>query len=132
MTLHIKNRRNRLAYKGEYGSRLHSERVKHALERGLEHSKAKNTDLVGKMIDLSLVTSDEDGVYGLDEQIENLEKTAPYLFGEEEKEKPKLFSTGMTHGEAKSDPDKLDDYEYYKKHRNQELVEWAEAHSLGP
>ena len=94
-----------LEVKGEYGSRLHSERVKHA----------KNTDLVGKMIDLSLVTSDEDGVYGLDEQIENLEKTAPYLFGEEEKEKPKLFSTGMTHGEAKSDPDKLDDYEYYKK-----------------
>ncbi len=67
------------------------------------------------MIDLSLVTSDEDGVYGLDEQIENLERTAPYLFGEEVKEKPKLFSTGMTHGEAKSDPDKLDDYEYYKK-----------------
>ena len=82
-----------LEVKGEYGSRLHSERVKHALERGLEHSKAKNSDLVGKMIDLSLVTSDEDGVYGLDEQIENLERTAPYLFGEEEKEKPKLFST---------------------------------------
>ena len=80
-----------LEVKGEYGNRLHSERVKHALERGLEHSKAKNSDLVGKMIDLSLVTSDEDGVYGLDEQIENLERTAPYLFGEEEKEKPKLF-----------------------------------------
>lgn len=101
--------------RGEYGEKLHNERCQHALEREIEHSGAKNSDIVKKMIDMTRVTSDEDGVYGIDEQITKLKADAPYLFKEAEKEKKTVFSSGMTHTEVKSDPDSMDDYDFYKK-----------------
>lgn len=104
--------------RGEYGEKLHNERCRHALEREIEHSGAKNAGIIEKMIDMTSVTSDEDGVYGINEQITRLKTEAPYLFNnaaDTAKEKRAVFSSGLPHGEAKADPDSLDDYSYYKK-----------------
>lgn len=111
------------AVRGEYGAKLHNERCRHALEREIERSGAKNAGIIEKMIDMTSVTSDEDGVHGINEQITRLKTEAPYLFRDSlskdslysDSEKRAVFSSGLPHGEAKTDPDSLDDYSYYKK-----------------
>lgn len=100
--------------RGEYASKLHSLRCRGALERNLDKSGAKNRELIAKVIDMSKVTSDEDGVYGLDEQFDELKVSAPYLF-EEKPPKPAVISTGFSHSVSEQNPDKLDDFEYYRK-----------------
>lgn len=103
--------------KSQYGELLHGERVKSALERELDKSGAINRSLVTKVLDMSRVTSDEDGVYGLEEQIEALKESDPYLFKEaaEEKNTAVRFTSGAAHTNPAPDPDRMDDREYYKR-----------------
>ena len=102
----------------EYGGRLHEERTKSALERELERAGAKDKGIVTKVIDFSRVTSDEDGVHGLREQIDALRESSPYLFAgaEDEKRAREIPVSGYahTHG-ALPDEDRLSDAEFYRR-----------------
>lgn len=102
------------ALRGEYASKLHSLRCRSALERNLDKSGAKNRELIAKVIDMGRVTSDEDGVYGLDEQFDELKASAPYLF-EDKPKNPPVITSGFTHSAAEQNPDRLDDFEYYRR-----------------
>lgn len=105
-----------LGVKREYSARLSRERAERAVERCLDRAHAKNPELVGKMLDRG---SDDDcadmpQLEGrINVQIEELKKSAPYLF-EDGGETARILSTGAEHGGARRSADELDDYEYYK------------------
>lgn len=99
---------------GSLKSEYRRERAVRTAEKCLGRARAKNPELVKKMLDTSRAEADDGGdIEGeLNGQIEALKKAAPYMF--EESEGGRLFSSGTEHGSAKVNPDELDDVEYYK------------------
>lgn len=79
------------------------------LERGLERFGAKNGAIVKKALDLDAVRVENGRVTGLNEQLEALSRSDPYLFRERTGAK-----TGAEHGRTPPDDDSLSDVEYYK------------------
>ncbi|MBE6541068.1 MAG: hypothetical protein E7672_01310 [Ruminococcaceae bacterium] len=99
-----------------YENEIRGIRCANALERELERSGVKNRELVTRIIDMSSVTVDEDGVHGIAEQIDGLRETDPYLFeGAEAAAETKRVNSGMRHLGTIVDPDRLSDREFYKK-----------------
>lgn len=91
-----------------------------ALEKALAKSKAKDSNLLAKLIDNEKLSFEEkDGVYtitGLDEQINSIKEDHAYLF--EEKDDGQNVDLGGNHNGGNGDVD-LDSmsYEEYKKWR---------------
>lgn len=102
----------------EYVGRLHAERTRNALERELERAGARDRDIVAKVIDFSRVTSDEDGVHGLREQLDALREASPYLFEDaaEEGRAREIPVSGYAHTHSSlPDEDRLSDAEFYRR-----------------
>ncbi len=97
----------------EFSAILHKTRVEAALKEALTKAGARNNDIVINNLDFTKITSDEDGVYGIDEQISKLVADAPYLF-EGEKDEKITFSTGVPHTKRTFDASALSDAEFYK------------------
>ncbi|MBE6598947.1 MAG: hypothetical protein E7638_05845 [Ruminococcaceae bacterium] len=83
--------------------------IAHALENVLEKAGAKNGELVKRALDMNGVRVEDGRVVGLNEQIEALQTSDPYLFRERESAR-----TGAEHGGASHDPDGLSDAEFYR------------------
>lgn len=54
-----------------------------AIKNAVRDSKARNADVVAKMIDASKITQNNGSIYGLDQQIKALKQSDAYLFEEE-------------------------------------------------
>ncbi len=102
-----------------------------AVEREALLSGARNSELLMRVLDMSGITVDEEGVHGITEQIGRLRETDPYLFGDtgngsaataataatattgEAVTAAVSVSTGAPHGRERIDPDMQTDAEYY-------------------
>jgi len=87
----------------------------------LARKGAKNPDLAAKTVDLSKVQVTQDGIFGVEEAVERLIRSDPYLFGTEMPAHAfsgKLVvgesSTGAVHGSVSRDPESMSDAEYYR------------------
>ena len=99
-------------------------RVTAAVEREAMRAGAKNSGLLMRVIDMSVITVDDSGVHGLTEQIGKLKESDPYLFAEKEAgtssaKEPAAstavtvsVNTGAPHGRETVDPDLLSDADY--------------------
>ena len=100
-------------------------RVTAAVEREAMLAGAKNSGLLMRVIDMSVITVDDSGVHGLTEQIGKLRESDPYLFAEKEAgaspvKEPAAstavtvsVNTGAPHGRETVNPDLLSDADYY-------------------
>ena len=99
-------------------------RTEHALDAALRDGKAKNPKLVKAALDMEKIKLDGDKLYGLDDQVEALKKSDPYLFEEQEDEQNDdenkdnnssfRLNSGGTHKDSKTpDYNKMTDEEYY-------------------
>ena len=70
---------------------LKAQQMDFTIKDAVRGSKAKNADVVIKMIDRGKITENDGHIYGLNEQIEALKKTDAYLF---EEEKPQQTPAG--------------------------------------
>ena len=91
-----------------------------ALERELDRAGVKNRDLVAKIIDMSAIMVDEDGVSGISEQLSALRESDPYLFeskqgGGATYPVSQRIRTGMRHERESVDPDSMSDADFYKQ-----------------
>ncbi len=100
-------------------------RVTAAVEREAMLAGAKNSGLLMRVIDMSVITVDDSGVHGLTEQIGKLRESDPYLFAEKEADASPVkepaastavtvsVNTGAPHGRETVNPDLLSDADYY-------------------
>lgn len=91
-----------------------------ALDKALESYKAKDTNILSKMLDMDKVKFNDkyEIVEGLEEQINPLKESHDYLF-ESDKPLPSFSdSTPGTENKISGDPEKMD-YNTYKKWRKQ-------------
>ncbi len=65
----------------EFETRLASQRFNFAVEREVSAHQAKNVRAVKALLDLDKVKMDGDKLLGISEQLEELKKSEPYLFG---------------------------------------------------
>lgn len=72
---------------GDYVNQLKTLKKDHAIENGLRDAKAKNIKAVMALLDVDKIEFGDDGLTGLDEQIETLTKgdNTSFLFGESTK-----------------------------------------------
>lgn len=103
-----------------YEEQIRGIRCASALERELDLAGVKNRGLVAKIIDMSAVTVDEDGVSGISEQLSALRESDPYLFegkqsGFASATMGQRIRTGMRHEKESIDPDSMSDADYYKQ-----------------
>ena len=82
--------------KNEYEQKLQQQAFDHTLENSLTGAKVKNTKAVKALLDMDTIKLDGDTLKGLDEQLNGLKESDPYLFEEEQQEEtPKpSFTTG--------------------------------------
>lgn len=62
---------------------LKNQRLRYSIVDAVRKSKARNEDVVFRMIDQSKITENGGNLYGLSEQLEALKKSDPYLFESE-------------------------------------------------
>jgi hypothetical protein len=62
---------------------MKQQQLQYTIKDTIRGSKAKNVDIVLKMLDLSKITDSNGKLYGLDEQIDSLKKSDGYLFESE-------------------------------------------------
>lgn len=74
---------------------------------------AKNPTLAAKVLDLSAVQVDDNGVVGVEESVKRLMATDPYLFGHTLGPVGGERSSGGVHGGDRRDPNGMSDREYY-------------------
>lgn len=74
---------------------------------------AKNPTLAAKVLDLSAVQVDDNGVIGVEESVKRLMATDPYLFGRPLGPVGGERSSGGVHGGDRRDPNGMSDREYY-------------------
>ncbi len=74
---------------------------------------AKNPTLAAKVLDLSAVQVDDNGVVGVEEAVQRLMATDPYLFGHTLGPVGGERSSGGVHGGDRRDPNGMSDREYY-------------------
>lgn len=74
---------------------------------------AKNPTLAAKVLDLSAVQVDDNGVAGVEESVKRLMATDPYLFGHTLGPVGGERSSGGVHGGDRRDPNGMSDREYY-------------------
>lgn len=66
----------------EWQAKMTQMKLDFAIERALTTAKAKNIKAVKALIDLEKVKLDGDKLLGLDDQLKEIQKSDPYLFGE--------------------------------------------------
>ena len=66
----------------EWQAKVAQMQLDFAIERALTAAKAKNPKAVKALIDLEKVKLDGDKLLGLDDQLKEIQKSDPYLFGE--------------------------------------------------
>lgn len=69
--------------KEEYENKIAALRKETAIELALKDAKAKNIKAVKALLDLEKISLDGDKIIGLDEQLEGLKESDPYLFGQD-------------------------------------------------
>lgn len=69
--------------KEEYENKIAALRKETAIELALKDAKARNIKAVKALLDLDKVSLDGDNLLGLEEQLEGLKESDPYLFGED-------------------------------------------------
>lgn len=74
---------------------------------------AKNPALAAKVLDLSRVQADDEGVVGVEEAVQQLMVSDPYLFGLSMGPVGGERSSGGIHGTPRRDPGSMSDREYY-------------------
>lgn len=62
---------------------MKAQELKYLVKGGISKSKARNADIVSRMIDMSKISLDGENLIGLTDQIEALKKSDPYLFEDE-------------------------------------------------
>ena len=91
---------------------LQKMQIAHETKYALTRMGAKNPSLAAKVLDMSAITIDNDGIHGLNEQLDKLRLSDPYLFhSTADKEKT---ATGIPHGTPFADPENMTDAEYYR------------------
>ena len=68
----------------ELETKLHQQRLDSEVEKSLLKAKARNPKAVKALLDFESVEIDEGGVKGLNDQLEDLQESDPYLFEQEE------------------------------------------------
>ena len=66
----------------EWQAKVAQMQLDFAIEKALTAAKAKNTKAVKALLDLEKVKLDGDKLLGLDDQLKELQKSDPYLFGD--------------------------------------------------
>jgi len=66
----------------EWQAKVAQMQLDFAIERALTNAKAKNPKAVKALLDLEKVKLDGDKLLGLDDQLKEIQKSDPYLFGE--------------------------------------------------
>ena len=66
----------------EWQAKVAQMQLDFAIEKALTAAKAKNTKAVKALLDLEKVKLDGDKLLGLDDQLRELQKSDPYLFGD--------------------------------------------------
>src|SRR5690606_24948682 len=79
----------------EYEQKMQKQAFDFALERALVSAKARNPKAVKALLDTEAIKLDGDKLLGLEEQLEKLKESDPYLFEEEQKTAKPVFSTGQ-------------------------------------
>lgn len=62
---------------------MKQQQLEYAIKNAVRDSKARNADIVTRMIDASKLTQNNGRLYGLEEQIKALKESDAYLFEEE-------------------------------------------------
>lgn len=62
---------------------MKQQQLEYAIKNAVRDSKARNADIVARMIDASKITQNNGQLYGLEEQIKALKASDAYLFEEE-------------------------------------------------
>lgn len=62
---------------------MKQQKLTYSIKDAVRGSKARNTDVVFRMIDQSKITENNGQIYGLTEQLDALKKSDPYLFESE-------------------------------------------------
>nr|WP_289038270.1 phage scaffolding protein [uncultured Allobacillus sp.] len=83
--------------KNEYEQKLQQQAFDHTLENSLTGAKVKNTKAVKALLDMDTIKLDGETLKGLDDQLNSLKESDPYLFEEEQTEEPPKpsFTTGQ-------------------------------------
>ncbi|SEP56973.1 Phage minor structural protein GP20 [Virgibacillus subterraneus] len=84
--------------KNEYEQKLNDQAFDHALKDSLSAAKVKNPKAVQALLDKDTIKLKDDKLVGLEEQLNNIKESDPYMFEEEENpnEPPKPnFTTGQ-------------------------------------
>ena len=91
---------------------LQKMQIENETKYALTKMGAKNPVLAAKVLDMSAITIDNDGIHGLNEQLDKLRVSDPYLFhSTADREKT---ATGLSHGTPFADPENMTDAEYYR------------------
>ncbi|AAU85086.1 head scaffolding protein [Bacillus phage BCASJ1c] len=85
--------------KTEYEQKLQQQAFNHKLESSLTGAKVKNTKALKALLDLDTIKLDGEHLKGLDDQLNNLKESDPYLFEEEtEPNTPSIVTPGNPNG----------------------------------
>lgn len=97
----------------EQEEKLRQVRIDGEVRYVLAKMGAKNPTLAAKVLDLTGVQADDDGVVGVEEAAKRLMATDPYLFGHTMGPVGGERSSGGKHGDGRRDPNGMSDKEYY-------------------
>src|SRR5699024_6056714 len=94
--------------KQEYQEKLESQAFDFSLEKALTNAKGKNTKAVKALLDTEKIKLDGEKLLNLDDQLEGLKESDPYLFeSEENKDDKPSFSTGQHQTGGNGEPHNL-------------------------
>lgn len=97
----------------EQEEKLRQVRIDGEVRYVLAKMGAKNPTLAAKVLDLSRVQADDEGVIGVEEAVQQLMVSDPYLFGHAMGPVGGERSSGGKHGGGRRDPASMSDKEYY-------------------
>ena len=101
--------------KAEYEQNLKAAQLDYAISSSLTVAKGKDPKAVKALRDKNKVKLDGDKLLGLDDQLEALKTSDPYLFEiETKKQEGNPFNPGDPPKPGEPDYDKMSDEEYYK------------------
>lgn len=83
--------------KTEYEQKLQQQAFDHTLENSLSGAKVRNTKAVKALLDMDTIKLDGDSLKGLDDQLNTIRESDPYLFESEQPEEPKPSFTVGNH-----------------------------------
>lgn len=85
----------------EYESKLQQQAFDHTLENSLSGAKVKNTKAVKALLDMENIKLDGETLKGLDDQLNGLKESDPYLFeqeGQQQTPPPTIVNPGNPNG----------------------------------